>query len=303
MFKHLLIPLDGSSLAESVLPAAGFLAQILGATVTLVHVIEKDAPKAVHGDTHLYNSSEAEKYLRNISRRAVFRGVKIKYHVHTSAVADVAESIVQHVGEFAPDLIVMCTHGRSGARDWFVGNIAQQVIASGETPVLVIPAKTANKVENFECKQILVALDGNPEHEGSLQLTGELARICHSSIYLLMVVPEARDIKGKWTVTSRLLPQATSKMLDMSVENAREYLNGHRNALEEKGSRVEAIVVRGDPAEMIGQTAKKLETDMIIMGTHGTAGMNAFWEGSVTPQICKKCDIPLLLVPVSKTGG
>lgn len=67
MFKHLLVPLDGSRLAESALLAAASLAQNLGASVTLIHIIECDAPVEVHSDRHLANPDEAVDYLKDIS--------------------------------------------------------------------------------------------------------------------------------------------------------------------------------------------------------------------------------------------
>ena len=61
MFKHLLVPLDGSPLAEAALPAAAYLAQKLGASVTLLHVIEQDAPQEIHGERHLTDPDEAQR--------------------------------------------------------------------------------------------------------------------------------------------------------------------------------------------------------------------------------------------------
>ena len=55
---------------------------------------------------------------------------------------------------------------------------------------------------------------------------------------------------------------------------------------------------RDNPANAIIDTAKKMDTDLIIMATHGTKGVDAFWEGSITPKISKSSKIPLLLVPV-----
>ncbi len=66
MFKHLLVPLDGSKLAESALPVAAWLAKTLKAPITLLHVIEQDAPEEVHRDRHLTNSDEAEAYLAKL---------------------------------------------------------------------------------------------------------------------------------------------------------------------------------------------------------------------------------------------
>ncbi|HYA03190.1 MAG TPA: universal stress protein, partial [Syntrophobacteria bacterium] len=130
MFKHILVPLDGSRLAEVVLPAAGYLARVLGAQVTLVHIIEQGAPASVHGERHLTRAEEAEGYLEEAARRAFSPDLPVRRHVHTEAMENIARGIVEHQAELAPDLILMCTHGRSGLRDLLFGRIAQQVVAS-----------------------------------------------------------------------------------------------------------------------------------------------------------------------------
>jgi len=113
MFKNILVPLDGSKLAEASLAPAAFLAQTFKSPVTLLHILEQDAPAEVHKERHLTQPDEAEAYLKEAAR-AFPAGVKIETHVHTLPVADVVGSIVEHaVTEFRPDLIVMCTHGRA----------------------------------------------------------------------------------------------------------------------------------------------------------------------------------------------
>ncbi len=71
MFKQLLVPLDGSRLAEAALPAAPYLAHILNASVKLVHIIEKNAPKEIHGDRHLTDNEEARTYLEDVAKHAL----------------------------------------------------------------------------------------------------------------------------------------------------------------------------------------------------------------------------------------
>ena len=138
MFKHLLVPLDGSRLSESALPAAAQMAARMGAELTLVHVIEKNAPAEVHSDRHLVTAEEATAYLAEVARRPVLAGLRVQTHVHTAEVSDVADSITEHAAELAPDLVVMSTHGRGGARRLIFGAIAQQVISRGATPVLLV---------------------------------------------------------------------------------------------------------------------------------------------------------------------
>src|SRR5512137_823854 len=99
-FSHLLVPLDGSRMAEVVLPAVAEIAARFGAWVTLVHVIEKNAPAAVHGDSHLRAPEEAERYLRDLAASRLGAVPRVEQHVHTSEVKDVAKSIAEHVVEF-----------------------------------------------------------------------------------------------------------------------------------------------------------------------------------------------------------
>ena len=69
MFKNILVPLDGSSLAEVILPAARSLGGHLGARVTLLHVVEPSAPATIHGERHLGAAEEARDYLKKIARQ------------------------------------------------------------------------------------------------------------------------------------------------------------------------------------------------------------------------------------------
>lgn len=301
MFKSLLVPLDGSHLAEAALPAARRMAEALDAEVTLLHVIERDAPEAVHGDRHLTNPAEAETYLAETARRAFPPDIRVSTHIHTSAVADVAESITEHVGELGrPDLIVMCAHGRGGLKGMLFGSIAQQVVARGHTPVLLVQPGKDGAAAGFECDNILVPLDGNPEHEGSICLAAELAQFCGGELTLLQVIPTVGTLSGDRAATARLLPSVTSALLDLQQAEAEAYLRGHCQVLLESGQPVHAEIRRGDPVKVISEVAQQSGTDLIVLSTHGLSRMDAFWSGSVTPKLASALHLPILLVPVSE---
>jgi nucleotide-binding universal stress UspA family protein len=297
MFSHLLVPLDGSQLAESALPAAEYIAQTLKIPVTLVHIIEKDPPQAIHGEAHLSSEPEAKTYLDRIARTFP-AGTEVDTHIHTRAVKDVAQSIVSHVDELESDLIVMCTHGSGGLRHMLFGNIAQQVINLGKTPVLLIQPRESQVPPEFKCQRMLVPLDGDPEHEHGLLIAAGLAQACNASIHLIMVVATLGTISGKRSATARFLPGATALLLDFTQEGGLGYLKNHETRLQVDGLAVSGNVQRGDPAKVIEQTAKETRADLIVMGTHGKTHMDAFWSGSVTPQVSRSTRLPLLLVPV-----
>ena len=306
MFKHLLVPLDGSRLAESALPAAAYLAQTLGARVTLIHVIEHDAPKEVHRERHLSQPEEACQYLDEIAARAFPASLAVETHVHTSEVKDVARSIVEHTGELQPDLIVMCSHGSGGLRDRLFGSIAQQIIAAvrntpqRHAPVLLVRPGKEMPGKPFELKKLLIPLDGNPEHEQGVPVAAGLAQACGATLHLAMVVPTLGALRGEHAASSRLLPGATAAMLELAETGGQAYLQNLLPGLEARGLVVTGEVARGDPAPTVALIAERAGADLIVLGTHGKAGTDAFWSGSFASRISSKTSLPLLLVPVSE---
>jgi nucleotide-binding universal stress UspA family protein len=298
MFKQLLVPLDGSRLAEAVLPAAAYLAQRLNASVKLVHFVEKDAPKEIHGERHLTNNEEACAYLEEVAKRAFPPAIAVMCHVHTTETSSVPRSIVDHVGELASDLILMCTHGQGGLRSWVFGSIAQQVIAVGACPVLLIRPKDPETPPAFICQNILIPLDGNPDHEQVIPMAVELAPILSAAVHLVRAVHTRETLSGERAALSTLLPGTTSALLDLAQHSADDYLQGPMTQLENAGVAVTTRVQRGEPAQVIARTAEEIDADLIILGTHGKAGMDAFWEGSITPKIARQTPVPMLLVRV-----
>ena len=297
MFKHLLVPLDGSKLSESALPAAAHLAQVFGSSVTLIHIIEKDAPSEVHKDRHLTDPEDAQAYLKEVAGRIFSPSTQVVWHVHVEEVKDVAGSIVQHTQELGQDLVVMCTHGRGGVRDWLMGSIAQQVIAFQKTPVLLIPPHDSGHA-GFLCSQVLVALDGMPDHEQGLQPAIELARACGAALHLLMVIPTRGDLKAEEALIAKMLPTAMAATLDMAEEAGINYLAGKLRQVQAEGINCTAEVARGDALAVIVETVERIQAELIVLGTHGKTGMDAFWSGSVTPRLSGRSEVPLLLVPV-----
>jgi nucleotide-binding universal stress UspA family protein len=294
MFKNILVPLDGSKLSEASLEPAAYLAQRLNSPVTLLHIIEQDAPAEVHKERHLTQPDEAEAYLKEAAR-AFPAGVKVETHVHTVPVADVVRSIVEHATtEFQPDLIVMCTHGRGGMRDVLFGNIAQQVVAHTTTPLLLIKPDGSS----FKLEKILVPLDPDSAHDDSLPLADSFAKFFDAQLHLLSVIPTFSTLGGEQAAISTLMPATTQALLDMKEEHAHQDVHMHRDELHDAGLKVVAETVRGDPASTIVKIAEQSGADMIILSTHGKAGMGAFWARSVAPKVAQLTKTPLLLMPL-----
>ncbi len=300
MFKHLLVPLDGSKLAEACIPAAVALSRALGSSVMLLHIIEKDASPEIHGDRHLTNEDEALKYLDQVAHIYFPPEVKVETHVHTEKVSDITGSIVDHTGEYAPDLIVMCTHGEGGLREFVMGSIAQQVIGRAHTPILLVKAGEPGAVAFSPIKKILLPLDGEPEHEGCLPVALALARQFDASLSLMTAVHTLATLGGERAASGWMLPGATRAILDIDEQTAFEYLENLAVKQRAQGVTVNTFVRRGDPAQQIISAAHAQNFDLIVLATHGKGGMKAFWAGSVGPKVVIDARIPLLLVPVNR---
>ncbi len=297
MFKNILVPLDGSNLSEASLAPAAILAEKFKAPVTLLHVIEQDAPSEVHADRHLTKPDEATEYLEDIAKRSFPPKVKVKTHVHTAPVADVTRSIVEHVTtEFKPDLIVICTHGKSGIRNALFGSIAQQIAAQGKTPLLIVKPVSPR----FKLEKILVPLDPDSAHDYSFPFAESLAKAFKAELHLLSVIPTFGTLADEQAAAGNLMPVTTQAFLDMKEENARQDIQEHVDTLHKNGLIASVEIVRGDPASVIVKTAEKASMDLIILSTHRKKGLGAFWARSVAPKVAQKTKIPLLLIPLSQ---
>jgi nucleotide-binding universal stress UspA family protein len=299
MFKHILVPLDGSSLAETAIPAAVSLALAFNSPVTLLHVIEQDAPEEIHRDRHLTKADEAEAYLTDTAKRFFPAKIKVNLHVHTSPVADVARSIVDHSSdEIQPDLIILCSHGNSGMHDLFYGNIAQQVAAASGTSVLLI--KPDDGAVTFNLRHILVPLDNESIHDKALPTAEALAQRYGAELNLLCVIPTLGTLSGEQAAASNMLPTTAIAYLDIAEEIAQEHFQNHLDAFRKAGIPAGAEIARGDPAPVIAKTAEEIGADLILFGTHGRAGLEAFWNRSVAASVARRTEIPLLLIPLSE---
>ena len=296
MLRRLLVPLDGSRASEAVLPMAAFLAEHAGAGVTLLHVIERHAPPTVHGERHLTTAAEAEAYLAETARRHFPTGVAVQWHVHAPEITDVPQSLAEHAEELESDLVVMLAHGRKQLQRWLFGTVAQQVLRQNRAPVLLVHAAADGTVA-VPFRKILVPLDGRAEHEAGLPAAVGLARLASAPVHLLMVVRTPSALAGSEAATGQLLPAATREVLELAEQEGVQYLQRHVERLREAGLSASATVARGEPADVIRETAARLGADLIVLGTHGSAGVEAFWSGSLGQRLLGRIPASFLLAP------
>jgi len=299
VFGHLLVPLDGSTMAEQAARLAVELARRCSARVTLLHVVEQDSPAQVHGQTHLRDAAQAQDYLRRLAGQLSAAGDRIDWHVHAQPARDTARGLGLHVEELHADLIVMCAHGNVRLRDRLLGNLGQQLAAQVAVPVLLLRAGSG-QAGTFPFRRILVPLDGQAEHERGLAMAADLAHACQACIRLVTVVSQSRSLPAGQTASSLLLPGTTQRILDIQEQEATDYLSRHVRLLREGGLDASAQVRRGPPASEIKSSAQEFQADLIVLTTHGKAGTEAFWSRSLPPKLLRRIPTAFLLVPVER---
>ncbi|MGA2465020.1 MAG: universal stress protein, partial [Thermodesulfobacteriota bacterium] len=144
MYKKILVPLDGSELAKKALDHAEKLAKTFDAEIILFQVVPF---MPIYGSPELVTplivdekqKEAAERYLANLAEEMKERGYKVSAMVKIGQ--QVAVEIIDFAKERGVDLIVMCTHGRSGFTRWVLGSVAHKVLTRAETPILLIHLK------------------------------------------------------------------------------------------------------------------------------------------------------------------
>ena len=173
MFRKILVPLDGSELAEQALPYARRLAGTLG-RLLLVRASSDDA-----------SAADVEDYLDGLANRLQQDGAAAEWHLYCGPAA---EAIGQEASLQRADTVVMSTHGRSGVQRLMFGSVAEQVLHDAEMPVLLVPARTHTSWHPGMGQQVIIPLDGSPLAEAALDPAVILAGRLRAGLLLLGVV-------------------------------------------------------------------------------------------------------------------
>src|SRR4051812_44037129 len=288
-FARILVPLDGSPLAEAVMPVACSLAKRLGGTLLLLHVLEHEPPAAVHGEPHLCDAREALAYLERRATELRREGIAVESHVHERPVEDVAPAVDVHAHEFDADLIAMCAHGRSNLRTRLIGSIAERILRAGSVPVLLRTVRRADQPA-FALRRVLVPIDFGHDIDAALDAARLLAPPYGAAVTLL-AAPERPA-----PVTSRLLPGASALMRAYDLDALRGRIGEVADRLRADLPDVEAMVAEQPPTPAILAASDGLPADLIVLVTDAHGGLSSWSEPSTVQQLLRRADLTLLLI-------
>ncbi len=294
MFERILIPLDGSELAEAALPYGEELAIRFGSEVILFHVSGRELHQ-YERMRQIYLDGLAKTVRQNMVRRQP-EGTEVKVTAEVE-VGEPQENICSFVEKNDIGLIIMTavsTSGRKLAKR--LGSVADHICRTVPIPVMLIRPQGIQRTEGEEqlINRILLPLDGSDLSKLALPVGEELAAKLEVPITLFqmahMVIPYAGDTMDASFVDYAKYTQDVKKHVTADIIA----LEGK---LREKGLAVTHSVVSGTNAEYeITQAAKKADADLIVMSSRGRSGLRRWVLGSVAERVLHHAEIPILLV-------
>jgi nucleotide-binding universal stress UspA family protein len=302
MSDRILVPLDGSPLAEQALGCAITLARALPAEIVLLRAV------SIPPDTEVVLNSvglevatlreqveeEASSYLREVASELEDAHLVVQQVVRHGPPS---ETIVDYAAE--PDIrqIVMTTHGRTGISRWTHGSVAERVLQAASVPVLMVRAEERQlhiSPPPVSLRRILVPLDGSRVAEQVLPSVMDMALALGAEMILFQVpiIHVSGSLSGDWYMPIH-------GVLETATQDSQAYLDRVAAGLREEGVTVSTAMRVGGVADAIIGYAQANRVDLIAVCTHGRTGLGRWLMGSVADRVLRGSRVPILLVRAS----
>ncbi len=283
MLDRILVPLDGSILADRVLLHVRRLLVREDAEVLLFRVLEGTSPSRPRVVQEMERGF-ATTHLEDQRRRLADQGARVRSEV---AEGDPAEQILARCETWRPSLLAMSTHGRTGLDRWVWGSVAERVLREARHPVFLtnpraLPEEPFPTEGRF--RRILVPLDGSETSASILPIATAFARLYESEVLLIHCVPPLLSY-----------PSHAEMESEITEEKGLGVLEPHRMAIQEAGLKVRTLVRAEYAASAILDAALGERADLVAMTTHGRTGLARWAFGSVAEKVIRHCPCPVIV--------
>lgn len=289
MYDRMIVPLDGSQLAEQVLPYVHVVSEGLKCPITLVRVFDVPAMiEGVSGATIDRVASElradADRYLERVKGTFVDVGANVSV---VGKQGDAASVIIEESEKGASTIVMISSHGRSGVTRWAMGSVAEKVLQATNNPLLIIRDQAAEESSFIEgnrnlrdwnalltIKNIIVTLDGSSISE--------------------QVIPHAMAFAKSLAVP--LTPVRVSNSPNDDSDNT-EYLNNVVKRFRDENLQCDGgEVLHGNAATAIIEVTERIPNSLVAMTTRGRSGIQRWVMGSVTDRVVRHSGSPALVI-------
>lgn len=310
MFERIMVCLDGSKLAEQVLPYSITEAMSFGSRLILFQSVPEPVrvspkipgvvPPPLMTETLLKEAlivdADARIYLEEIAKILRKRNLR----VDTITMPGITEqSITSYAEENNIDLIAISTHGRGGLGRAVFGSVADYVLRESRTPVLVVKPRETEKplfVEFQPFKKILVCLDGSEFTEQILPYAVGQASHFNSKIILL----KAYETSNTVIAAAGQSGSETVELMETEEQKKRRevmsYLEEIAQPMRETGLEIICVALQGTPEDVIVSYAQNEVVDLIMLATHGRSSLARTIFGSVADHVLRESGLPVLLI-------
>jgi len=292
--RRIAVCLDGSPCGERVLPHVRAIAEVLGASVTLLHVLERGLEGAPQPDPFGWEleREEAHRYLERLAQ------------AHDDASRDVSTNVLEgrpaeQIRLWArrndADLTVLCTHGRSGPSEWGLASTARKLVERAPGSLLLIPASSESATPVARYQRVLVALDGSPRAESVLPLAARLGAAQDAELILAHVVP-VPELTEVGPIEAEGL-ELRERLVRRNERVAQEYLDGLRARLVGDGLRVRVVLLRGGDVRLrLARLIAEEQVDLVVISAHGRGSRTEMPYGSVAAFLLANATVPTWVV-------
>jgi nucleotide-binding universal stress UspA family protein len=294
MIDHILIPLDGSSIAECVLPHTVAVAEAMNAEVTLLRAVEREATagsRAIDPLSWHMRKSEADSYLGEIAERLRDTGLSVKTVLTEGRPPG---RIIDYARNEGVGLIIISSHGRSGLSRWNINSVVQKVILQAYAPTMIVRAyqPTPEELTGLRYEKLLVPLDGSKRAECTLPWAKSLAEFHRCKLLLTHVVnrPEVPR-RAPLTEEERDLVE---RLTELNRQEGEAYLQGVSSRL---GSAADVrLLVSDNPSAALHGVVDEEDVDLVVMAAHGYSGESRWPYGSIALNFVAYGSTPLLMI-------
>ncbi len=295
MFERILVPLDGSSLAECVLPHVVAVSQTFGSEVLLLSAVDCEGSTGDHPvdpvEWHA-KRAEAETYLQGVAGKLENMGLTTEW---TIMEGPPAESIVEASRSNDTDLIVLSTHGQAGLTHWTSGGVVRKVVQRAFGSLLIVRAfrwEISSDLSAATYRRIFVPLDGSQRAECVLPLAIRMAEFHEAELTLAHAVSKP-EMACRCPMTEEDC-ELQSRLVERNRKVTDEYL-------ESIGSRLSSgykkrLVVSTDVASSLCELAQTEVSDLVVSSAHGHSGQRKWPYGRVCSSFIEYGTAPLLVL-------
>jgi len=296
MFDTILVPLDGSQLADCVLPHVVAIARPFDSAITLLRMLEKN-----HAGTSAQlfdllnwqiNKTRSALYLDKIQARLESSNIRVQTEVREGLIA---EGITEYAQNQGMKLIILSSHGRHGLTQWGISSVTQKTILSAQTSLLIVRAHAGELTEAPVYRNILVPLDGSQRAENVLPIITQLASFHKSQIHLVQVIQTPEMARQMPPVREDV--ELSNRIVERNREEAERYLEQLKLRSYLEGITVQTHLIASDNAAMaLHQLAEQEQINLVALSAHGYSGNHQWPYGSMVNNFIMYGKVSLLIV-------